>query len=62
MAKTKVHLYDREEDSKVPSDDELKKRGWRMSKCGYQRQQTARDIENVTCKICRKKYQEDQQK
>lgn len=60
MSKTKVHLYDMEEDSKVLSDNELKKRGWRISKCGCQRQQTTRNIKNVTCKICRRKYQEEQ--
>lgn len=51
----KIHLVDFTEDSKVPSNNDLKLRGWRVSKCGYQRQQTTRNIENVTCKICRKK-------
>lgn len=59
MVKKKIHLVDFLEDSKVPLDNELKRRGWRMSNCGYQRQHTTKVIENVTCKICIKKYKEN---
>lgn len=58
----KIHLVDLLEDSKVPSYNDFKIRGWRISKCGYQRQQTTRNIENVTCKMCRRKYEKDVKK
>lgn len=48
----KIHLCDLDEDMKVPYHDENKKLGYRMAKCGFQREHTTENIEKVTCKIC----------
>jgi hypothetical protein len=57
MKNYKIHLLDIEEDDKVPLTDKSKRKGWRISKCGYQRKYTSTNIEDVDCKICLREYE-----
>lgn len=48
----KTHLYDFNEDEKVPNHNVNKKVGYRVTYCGYQRINVTRNKQEVTCKLC----------
>lgn len=45
-----IHYYDYDHDSKIPDFDRYK--DCKGTICGYQRKQTTRNREEVTCKLC----------
>ncbi|MFT9496353.1 hypothetical protein [Anaerosolibacter sp.] len=55
----KIHLLDRVGDKKVPHWNKAKKEGYRVAKCGYQRKQTSKEIDEVTCNLCLREYFKD---